>query len=179
MSRIEPVTLGDPAVDHLLSKTIQYRGHPLNAFTVLARYPRLLLRINQLGGLFLAEGHLAPRLREMVILRVAKRVRCPYELAQHARIAAQVGLSPLDERSAIGDPDDLAPDDRYCLRLVDELLSTDMVCDDVWRDACSVLTPQQTLELVLLVGYYRMFAGYLNACQVELESGVAIPTWLQ
>ena len=35
-----------------------------------------------------------------------------------------------------------------------------------------LLGPQQTVDLVVLIGYYAMLAGALNALDVELESGL-------
>lgn len=176
--RIAPLRQCTEEQQELLAKTLASPdGQPLNIFATLARHPRLLSRFNALGGLFLAKGLLPARERELVILCVAHRTRCVYEFGQHVVIGRAAGLIDDEIERVLGRRDDPAwsADDRALLAFADELLETDRVSDAAWSSVAERWNEAQLLELVLLVGFYRMTAGFLNAVRVEPEHG--LPTW--
>lgn len=152
-------------------------GQPLNLFRVLVHYPLLLDRVAALGRVFLREGTLPVRERELVILRVAARVRSRYELAQHARMGHDLGVLGEADLDRIVQPgiDGWTPQEAAMLRLADELLDADAVGDATWAAAAAHLDERQLLELVFMVGYYRMLAGFLSSAGVPVEAAVAIP----
>ena len=164
--RISPVDAPDDEQRELLAKTlIGPDGRPLHVFSTLVRHPRLLRRVNALGGLFMAHGSLTDREREIVVLRTALQSGSDYEWAQHVPIAHRAGLSD-DEIEAIrgndggGDP---------LVRAVDELHDDGEVGDATWDALAERYDENQLLELLFLVGFYRMLAGYLRSVRVRLE----------
>jgi 4-carboxymuconolactone decarboxylase len=171
--RIPPLTAWDEQQWELLSKTLlDERGRPLNVFATLAHHPRLLRRFNALGGLFLAQGELPARERELVILRVAARTGSEYEFGQHTGIGRRAGLSD-EEIAAVVTENDWSERDAVLLAFTDELLAGDVVSRPTW-DAVARLHgfgDAQMIELTLLVGFYRMLAGFLNTVGVALEDG--------
>jgi 4-carboxymuconolactone decarboxylase len=173
--RIEPVAEPDDEQRELLAKTYMGPdGRPLAIFTTLATQPRLLRRVNALGGYFMAHGLLPFRERELVILRTAALSRSRYELGQHRLIAERAGLTP-EEIDAAADPtfDHPWPDgDRTLLEFTEELLTTDTVSDPTWERLGASYDDHQRLELLMLVGFYRMLAGVLNGIGVELDTSV-------
>jgi alkylhydroperoxidase family enzyme len=172
--RIAPLTEWDEATGETLSRTLGgASGAPLAIFRTLAHHPRLLKRFNGLGGLFLAHGELPPRDRELVILRTAWRTEAEYEWAQHAVIGARVGLTA-DEIGAVGSIDAPAggDDDRSLLHFTDELVDTASVGDELWAVQRARWSDSQLIELVTLIGFYRMVAGFLNTVGVQLEPGL-------
>lgn len=172
--RIQPVV--DPTEEQaqLLSKTLLAPGsEPLNLFKVLANYPELMKRVNGLGGMFMAHGSLSKREREMVILRVAWRSHCDYEYAQHYDIAKAAGLSEKEIRD-LGLPisdGEWSSADRALLDFADEAIDAATVSDETWDALSTNHSQDQMMELILLVGFYRMLAGFLNAARVPLEEG--------
>src|SRR5581483_8363697 len=67
---------------------------PLSKFIrILPNAPGLAEGLLSLGDALGAQGELDPKLKELVILRVAAICRCGYEMHQHRRSAAQAGLS--------------------------------------------------------------------------------------
>src|SRR6185312_6362107 len=93
-----------------------------NLMATLVRHPMLTRAYLPFGFYLQRDSTLPPRLREMVILRVAHRAACEYEWAHHVTLAYQVGLSDADIAAAIADYGDdgvAAP----ALRAVDELLT--------------------------------------------------------
>lgn len=176
--RIAPPPEYDHELRETLAKTLTTdTGEPLNVFGTLARHPALLKRFNALGGLFLAHGELPARDRELVILRVAWRARSVYEWGQHAVMGRRAGLSEEEVVRATGSPDDPAwsTQDRQTLAFTDELIDRDTVGDATWQAVASRWSDAQMLELVLLIGFYRMLAGFLNAVAVQPEPD--LPGW--
>jgi hypothetical protein len=59
--------------------------------------------------------------------------------------------------------------------MVDELWDTDRISDFTWQTLAGQWNQRQLLELVMLHGFYRMTASFLNSIGVEREDGV--PSW--
>lgn len=170
--RIPPVDDPDPEQAELLAKTLMGPGgRPLNIFATLARHPRLLKRVNALGGLFMAHGSHSARDREIVILRTGFRVGSEYEWAQHVVIGRKAGLTDDEiERARRPERDgEWSDDDRLLLAVADELSENDDLSDATWEALTSRFEEAQILELIMMVGFYRMLGGYLRSVRVQVE----------
>jgi 4-carboxymuconolactone decarboxylase len=177
-ARIGPVTDPAPEVAATLAKTMSGAdGVPLNIFATLAHHPRLLKRFNVLGGMFLAHGELPARERELVVLRTAWRAGSEYEWGQHVVIGARAGVTEA-EMQALTRPlaeGDWSSGDTVLLTFADEVLDRVDVSDETWGATCRSLSRAQIIELTMLVGFYRMVAGFLNVVRVEREGD--LPGW--
>lgn len=168
--RIAPVSEPDAEQSELLAKTLLTRtGRPLNLFATLAHNPRLLKRFNVLGGYFLRHGTLPGRERELVILRVAALTGSEYEHAQHRALGLDAGLSGDEIDRTRGALDSWTGNDRTLLQFVAEMLATDGADVPTWDDLSARFSSEQMIELALLVGFYRMLAGFLVVVGVEVE----------
>ncbi|MDL5159659.1 carboxymuconolactone decarboxylase family protein [Actinomycetospora termitidis] len=166
--RVAPVDDPTPEVADLLGRTLSDAGGtPLTIFRTLARHPRMLKRFNVLGGFFLTRGTLPSRDRELAILRTAWNTGCEYEWGQHVLIGRDVGLTDT-EIEAVTTPSASTPEPAL-LAIVDELIDHDDLGDEAWRTLVERYDTDQALEFVLLVGFYRMTAGFLNATGVQRE----------
>jgi 4-carboxymuconolactone decarboxylase len=128
--------------------------------------------VNALSGYFPREGIVPGREREIAVLRTAARVGCGYEAAHHRPTAARLGLTQAEIEAALdpGSAHAWGPADRALLRFVDELLDGHTVSGDAWDGLDGSLDEVQRLELLILVGFYAMLGGMLNAVGVELET---------
>jgi alkylhydroperoxidase family enzyme len=140
----------------------------------LAHHPKLLKRWLVFGNHVLARSSLAPRERELVILRVGWQCRAEYEFGQHTVIGRQSGLSEEEIERVTRGPD--APgwseDERLLLRATDELLDDAFVSDETWQGLSQRLTTEQLIDLVFTVGQYNMVSMALNTLGVQLDQGV-------
>ncbi|GAB3676159.1 carboxymuconolactone decarboxylase family protein [Actinocorallia lasiicapitis] len=145
---------------------------PLNIFTTLGRHPELFDSWIRLGGYLLASKTLCPRIRELIILRVAHVTGCDYERIQHEPIALGSGVvehelaalrEPLDEH-------DWDPGERPVLAAVDELHAGSTVSDATWARLAAVYDEKGLIEVIMLIGHYVMVAYALNALKVQPES---------
>ena len=170
--RIAP--LREPGEDERarLAKTpLGVGGRPLNLFATLAHRPRLLTRVNSLGSCLMFGSSIAARERELVILRVASRGHCAYEIHHHRSLAAVAGLDAREIAAALdpADPYPWSAADRALLAVADELSAGADVTDEAWAALDGVLEDPQRIELLVLAGFYRMLAGLLNGARVEVD----------
>jgi 4-carboxymuconolactone decarboxylase len=108
---------------------------------------------------------LEPRIRELLILRVASRTGSGYEWSQHARMAREAGLSEA-QVSAVAEGPGAAMwgvRERTILVAVDEMLDGYEVSDETWRALAASFDPAQLLELLFVVGGYLALAAVLNS----------------
>lgn len=175
--RIAPVDDPSEEVAALLAKTTVDDGQPQAIFRTLAHHPELLRRTNALGGLFMRSEVVAPREREIVIVRTAWRAGSVYEFAQHRVIAERAGLTS-EEVAALagGRPVTWSSRDRALIGLVDDLCRSDTVGPLTWDALLAGHDVEAVLELLVLVGFYRLLAGYLNAVGVVPDPGLD-PAW--
>ena len=174
---IDPGTLVGPELADVLSKTAVGGGQVLNIFRTLAHQPTLLKRFNVLGGAFLAKGLLPAREREIVILRVGWNCRSVYEFGQHTVIGRDAGLTD-EEIAALATTRADGPwsaDDQALIALADEICGDDCAGDVTFAALRRRWNDAELVELVALVGFYRMVSGFLNTLGVEPEDG--LPGW--
>ena len=168
--RLEPLAPEqmDPEIRQLLD-----RGPALNIFRTLAHHPKLLKRWLVFGNHVLAKSSLAPRDRELVILRVGWLCRSGYEWSQHVAIARREGLSDEEIERVPRGPE--APGwseaEQALLRATDELHADSFVSDATWATLSRHLDTRQLLDLVFTVGQYALVSMALNTLGVQLEEG--------
>jgi alkylhydroperoxidase family enzyme len=150
-------------------------GPILNIFRTLANHPKLTKRWLVFGNHVLGRNTLAPRERELVILRIGWLCRSGYEWGQHVRIAKDSGLRD-DEIARVARGAD-APGwselDRALLRATDELHADAFISDATWQALSAHLDTQQRMDLVFTVGQYNLVSMALNSFGVQPEPGLA------
>jgi 4-carboxymuconolactone decarboxylase len=153
-------------------------GEPLqlNIFRTLAHNEGLSKGFLQLGEHLLGGRVLPVREREIVILRTGFRCGSEYEFGQHTRIGRKAGLTE-EEIARLADCDSgrWNTHDAALVTLVDELCDENTVSEVTWQALRSRWTDAELLELIVLVGFYRLVSGMLNSVGVALEPPV--PGW--
>lgn len=149
-------------------------GHVANVFKTLARHPKLLKRWLPFANHILFKSSLAPREREMLILRTAWRTRAHYEWGHHVEIGRRAGLSDAEiERIREGaDAPGWTPAEAALLRAVDELHGEGRLSDATWATLAGRYETAQLMDLVFTVGNYTALAMALNSFGVTLEAGL-------
>src|SRR5207244_9990503 len=119
-------------------------------------------------------GHqqLDPKLRELVILRVATLSPARYEWVQHVSIARATGAS--EAQIAALERGDVTAEcfdelERAVLRFATEVLRDVRTSDAAFDDVARRLSPREVVELILTVGYYMMIARLLESTAVDLD----------
>lgn len=170
--RIEPLPREewDELLRALPSRSLGGDERPLNIFTTLARHPELFRRWLGFGGALL-DGKLSGRHRELVILRTAHRCDSAYEWAQHVPLAKAVGVEE-DEIESLRGPlisRRWEATDLLMLQAADEMNSEGTIGDATWESLARHLDEASLIELVMLVGQYRLVAMTVRTLGIQLE----------
>lgn len=149
-------------------------GPTLNIFRTLAHHPGLMKRWLVFGNHVLGKSTLAPREREIVILRIGWLCGSGYEWGQHVVIGKAVGLGDDDVlRIAEGpDAEGWSPLERTLLRATDELHADAFISDATWTALAEHYDTQQLMDLVFAVGQYQLVSMALNSFGVQPEAGL-------
>lgn len=151
----------------------------LNVFRMMAHAGTLFPHWTRLGGAILGRMQLSPRLRELIILRVARRSACEYEWTQHVPIAKACGLDDAQIEGLAADRSD-APGfddaDRLILRATDEAIGSVRLPDATFAQLLQRFSHQEIVELLMTVGFYRGLAMVLESTGVDVDppAGTAI-----
>ncbi len=144
----------------------------LNIFRMLAHAERNFEPFTRFGGTILGRQLLDAKLRELAILYVAHVSRARYEWDQHVPIAERTGVSP-EQIAALGegriDADCFDELESVVLRFAHEVVFDVRASDQTLAALGKLLSHQETVELVLAVGFYMLVARLLETTGVDLE----------
>lgn len=149
----------------------QYDRFPSNlARALVMTTPDLASHVLSIG-VALRSAPLDAKLRELVILRVAKLSSSAYETMQHFDVAKDVGWT-VDEIAAIEAGKTGSFDQRTSavLQFTDECFTKHSVSDNTFRDIRGVLTESEIATLALLIGQYALTAIFVNTIKLDLDS---------
>jgi len=144
----------------------------LNVFKMMAHAETNFRPLVRLGSAILAKQKLAPKLRELAILRVAALSKARYEWVQHVAIALLMGATRA-QVDAVEKGDVVAAcfddEERLVLEFATELIRDVRAKDETFARLRKRFSPQEIVELVLAVGYYMMIARLLETLDVDVE----------
>jgi len=121
---------------------------------------------------FLTQGSLDKRTRELIILRVAWKSRSQYVFGRH-KATAQTCMSDA-ELWGVRDPANCpsySEVDLAVLSATDELLADAAIGEETQRVLARHFSPQQLVDIILAAGNWRIFATLDNSAHVPLEPG--------
>lgn len=174
--RIEPLQPPyDADVEPVLVSMMPPGVPPIALFRTFARNLPMTDAMRGWGSYVLGRrSSLSLRHRELAIDRTCARCGCEYEWGVHvAFFGERAGLDAAQVRSlthgAPTDPCWTDASDRAVLRVVDALHETSTVDDELWREASSLLSTEQLLDLVAVAGWYHAISFLARATGVPLE----------
>ena len=146
---------------------------PRNVFKMMAHAPSLMPGIMELTGAILYRSKLSPVLRELVILRVGHLCGSSYEVHQHRKISAAIGLSQekIDGTARDADPKLYQGRELLVVRMTEQVVRKVKADDALFADAAAELGNELLMELLVIIGLYVMLAQVLENAEVEVEDG--------
>ena len=140
-------------------------GSLAGPFNALLYRPELGDAVQRVGAALRFSGGLPDRLRELAILTVAAAWGSRFEASAHEPVALAAGATAeqLDDVRCGHEPNGLDDAERAGLSLVRALLRDRRVDAPTHAAAVAALGHAGTVELVVLVGYYQLLAGVLEA----------------
>ncbi|MDP6788630.1 MAG: carboxymuconolactone decarboxylase family protein [Rhodospirillales bacterium] len=153
------------------------RGRVTGPFTLLLRSPEVAERVQNLGEFLRFDISLAPHLKELAILMVARLWTCQYEWYAHEPFARESNLdSALIEAIRLGRRPQFNDGEEEAVHDLTRGLVTNHVIDDAVYERCMAFFGEATVvELVNLIAYYALIAHNLNAFEVDLPDGAEPP----
>jgi len=146
------------------------RGN-LNVFRLLANAPAVFSGWTQMVDELFASPTFDPRMREVIILRVAHLQGSAYELGQHVPLARTAGLTEREIETICGSDtfDGFALGERTALNVVTELCRTHRLSDESFASAHTVFGDEAFTELLMIVSCYYGLALVLNAADLDVD----------
>ena len=126
--------------------------------------------IGFIKAVFEAQG-VNPKLREMIVLRVATKYHVLYEWQAQSTLARNVGLSPQEIQAAASDDaiEGINAEYRLAWKATDELCVEGTLCDET---LCQLLTrygATVTRKLILIISWFNLLSCFINVCRVPPE----------
>ena len=168
--RAAVAAMGEGAVLHsVLNNVVQ------NDVRTYLHHPVLTKNLIPFERYISSASLLAPRDRELLILRTAWLSRSAYVWAHHAPAARTAGITA-DELTRIARGPDAAgwsPFEVALLRAADQLHVSAFVNDATWQALAARYDTRRLLDAVFTVAEFTMVAGTVNSLGVQLEDGFA------
>jgi 4-carboxymuconolactone decarboxylase len=150
------------------------RPDTLDVLRLIANAPNIFESWAQMAGQLFETETFTPRMREVIILRVAHLQDSPYELAQHVNFGRAAGLTPQQidalQNKADLDAAGFSGDERTVIDTVTELCATRRLSDDTFATAHTLLGDEALTELLMIVSCYYGLALVLNAVDLDIDA---------
>jgi 4-carboxymuconolactone decarboxylase len=163
-----------PLADDILKVSSAALGGPYNA---LLRSPDMARRCFDLLDYLRFRTSVDKRLNEFAILIQARIANAQYEWWAHEPIARRAGLADavMSDLQQCRRPAAMRDDERLVYDFCVELTLNHRVSDALWQEAVAQMGEQAVIDLTVLSGTYVMVAMLLNATQVGIPGGGALP----
>lgn len=166
MTRLSPVPYEEWDAEALRPLTGGRKVPPSNVLGLLLHHPALAESFLTFSAHLLARNSLPDKVRELAILRVARRRGCRYEWEQHVVIGRRAGVTEEELEQVRAGTDTLVN------RAVDELETSSTLSDGTYARLAREFDSRQLLDFVFTVGAYGMLAAALNTFEVEPDAGL-------
>lgn len=157
-----------------LSRLSRRHGRPEmpTIFPVINLHRRLFPAWLWFASRLMPYGTLPGTVRERLILRTAWNCRCRYEWGQHLELGLRVGLTDAEALATMQDAAASPADIRWLLHACDELCRQDRLEEAAWQALHRAWGDAGLIEILMLIGHYRMLAGLLNSAELILEASI-------
>jgi alkylhydroperoxidase family enzyme len=139
------------------------------ALSLLAHHPALTRAFVTFNGYVLWDTTLTPRLRQLLILRVAARRHSSFVWTEHSYNALHSGLTEEEIAAASDGPDSPCWNrmESALLCAVDELVDDGIISDPTWKTLSAALDVQQLMDVVFTVGCYETTSWFFRSFGLE------------
>ena len=175
MARVPYLSIDDltPDKQPIYDRIAETRGSVVNVFRALLNSPDAAEVVARVGEYVRYGSPLAPSIREIAILSTARELNLEYEWAHHEPVAREVGVSDkvIDSIRSGRAPMGIPAKEGVFAHAAKELVRDGTLSDRTFQAIEHLLGPLQTVDLIVLVGFYSMLGRIVNALGVELDEG--------
>src|ERR1700689_3121032 len=122
-------------------------------------------------AIFQARG-VNPKLREMIVLRVAAKYHVLYEWQAQSTLATNVGLSLEEIQAAASDDaiESIDADYRLAWQATDEICVEGTLRDETLQQLLARHGDTMTRKIILIISWFNLLSCFINGCRVPLEA---------
>ncbi|MEJ2673237.1 MAG: carboxymuconolactone decarboxylase family protein [Deltaproteobacteria bacterium] len=179
MARLpDPIGALKPKDRKLYQELIAKRGRIDGMYRGMLNHPDLTRHVSELGTfLRFGSGALPPAVRELIILWLTRRLGAVYEWIKHEPPARNAGLvdSVIGTLRAGQEPCDLDETQEAALQVAKCALELRSIPEDLQDMLIDKVGIKGVIEVVVLVGFYRMITGMIFAFDVPLPEDAVDP----
>lgn len=167
MSRVPPVAPGsDPVAATVEARLVAARGEVSHLYQVLMNSVAAADGWEYFLTIVRQKLSLSPRLREMVILRIAVLNQAPYEFEAHVPHALKAGLSEAEIEALREGGAGFTGTDAAVLAYTDAMTRDVHVSADVFAQVEAVFPRAELVDLTVTIGAYNMVSRVLGALEI-------------
>lgn len=178
MARLDPIPADKltPEQERIRQMISKQRQAPVRGpFAILLRAPEIAEPFANFVDLSLDEtkARIPLRLKELVIITVARVYSSDYEWFIHAPRAESFGIDPavVDDIRHHREPKFERDDEKIVYDVAKELAETRRLSDATYKRAFEHFGEEAMVELATLVGFYHTVSIVLNTFEVEAPEG--------
>jgi alkylhydroperoxidase family enzyme len=114
-----------------------------------------------------------PKMRELIILRSAYLLDCPYEWQANVVMAKNTGCTQeqIDAMTSEGPPTGLDDETALVMVATDEITESGTLTDATLRRLRDKYDDVICRKFILIIAWFNLLARFLNGCRVPLEIG--------
>ena len=176
VARVRYISRNDLSSDkqHVYDRIAENRGRVAHVFEALLNSPDAAEAVAAVGEYIRYRSPLDPVIREIAILSTAREMNNHYEWAQHEPVARKVGVRDqvIDAIRSGKAPMGIPAKEGVFAQAARELVRDGTLSDRTYQAVEHLLGPLQTVDLIVLVGYYSMIGRVISALGVELDEGL-------
>ena len=149
--------------------SLETGGEAPRIFRALLNSPDVADAVARLGEYLRFDSDFDPAAREIAILSTVKELDSPYQWTRHEPLARKAGVSEeVIQAIASGrTPMGIPAKDGVFAQAAKELVRDRKLNDRTFQAILHLLGPAQTVELIVIVGYYTMLAMAISALDLE------------
>jgi len=169
LSRIPPIKPGiSPATAPVEQRLMAARGEVSHLYRVLLNSPAAADGWEHFLTIVRQRLSLSPRLRELIILRIAVLNKAPYEFESHVPHALNAGLGEA-QIAALRNcrTDGLDDTDCLVLELTDAMTRDVRVDDALFARVAANFDKAGLVDLIVTIAAYNMVSRFLGAAGIE------------
>ena len=165
----------EPAVGELLAAMMPPGAPPIGLFRTMVRNLPMTAAMHGFGAYELSRRlTVSLREREIVILRTCAGCGAEYEWGVHVEVFGPGAGFTGEEITALTygprDYEEWTTREGLLIRLVDAMLATRDLPDDLWDDLDSQFSDVELLDVIMLCGWYQAISHLCRAIRVDLEA---------
>ena len=163
-----------PAQKKAAEEVMAARGGPLSGpFIALLRSPEVMLGAKGMGDYLRFKTVLPPKLREFVIVIVAREWTQRYEWHSHSELAMKAGLSEETVKAIAAGrrPQRMSDDEEVIYDFCSELHANHSVSDATYARALEKFGEQGIVDMVGVNGYYTFLSMLMNVARTPAPQG--------